>query len=275
MMKPLYALCLALLMSGLSHAGIVIQVQDGNERTVQYFEDGRFLLVQDGRPGFGIEPDGTCWFVAEGQRVEGSCQEMTESIEGFQQRMMEAMPEEQRRIMQQMMATGRPQQVPEVVDAGTEQIANFDCQCWQVGTSRTVCISEDLQSKINKEMNNRYFADMQQRLGGSALMDKMGMSDPTEDAVGKLAKQGFVMKDVQAVTGIPGMNTAMLQFLPANKRAEIMKQMNLGADGAIEGPTVVSVDTNGAIPDIDITEIPAISFETFIANMMEQMKQLR
>ena len=111
------------------------------------------------------------------------------------------------------------------------------------------------------------------------MLDRMGMSDPTEDAVAELAKRGFVMKDVQAATGIPGMNAAMLRFIPAEERDEIMRQMNLGAAGAMQGPTVVSVDENATMPDLDFADTPSISFEEFMGGvmqeMMQQLKQIR
>jgi len=114
---------------------------------------------------------------------------------------------------------------------------------------------------------------MQERFGNMAK--DMGMEDLQESALAKLGEQGYVMKDVQTASPMGGMNAAMLQYLPAEQRAEIMKHMNAGGSGEMQGLTVTSVNENGSIPPLDLSTFPVISFEDYMQQMMQRMRSYR
>jgi hypothetical protein len=249
-----------------AQAAIVISNDDGSR---QYFEDGAFVLVEDGQPAFGVDADGNCWFINEGQRVFGKCDTMFDSMDKVRQEMMAGMSEQERAMMQQMMRSNAPKQGPEIVKSGSKQIAGYSAQCHKIGSARELCTSDKLLKEIKREMGNSYFMDLQAKFGQSET--RMGMNNPEQDAIFKLYKQGFPMEDMQQVTAMPGMSSAMMQFLPEAQRAEIMKQMGATGEGKMQGSRVIKVDKKGNMPKVDLSRYKTVSFEDYMQQMMGAM----
>lgn len=269
-------LVLGLCFSISTQAAIVITSQDqgqGQTRT-QYFGDGRFLATENGQPLFGIEKDGTCWFVAEGRRITDSCKKMAGGMQGVQEKMLSGLSAEERAMMQQMGMFGAAQ-APQIKEVAGQRIAGIDGnRCYEIGgPSHQICINESLQEKIKREMGSDFFVDMQTRFQEMANMAGSGELS----AIIELSQRGFVMKDVQAATAIPGLNPAMLQLLPPEQREQIMAEMP-GAGmsgGGMQGEVVTAVDEGGAFPALDLSAYPSIGFDEFVQQMMSGMGTAR
>ena len=245
-----------------AQAAIVITNDDGS---TQYFENGAFVLVEDGQPAFGVDADGNCWFIQETQRVFGKCDSMFDSMDKMRQDMMAGMSEQERAMMQ----SRAPMHKPQIVSSGSKQIAGYSTQCHKIGSAREVCTSEKLLEEIKREMGSSYFMDLQTKFGQSGK--QMGTNNPELDAVIELYKQGFPLEDMQQVTAMPGMNSAMLQYIPEVQRAEIMKQMGITGEGKMMGSRVVAVDKNGSMPKVDLSRFKTVSFADYMQQMMGAM----
>lgn len=80
------------------------------------------------------------------------------------------------------------------------------------------------------------------------------------------------MSDMHQSTGnIPGVNEAMLQFVPEEQRKEIMQHMGGAGAGGAQGRKVVIVDKNGAMPKLDLSRFSPIEFEDYMRQVMGQM----
>ena len=271
MRKTVVGLLLAGVFGMPAHAAIVIVSEDNGRRSTQYFEDGNFVLMEADQPAFGIDAEGNCWFIEGGQRVLGKCDEMFESMNGFREQAMAGMSEADRVMMQQMLQANRPQQALKVVKSGSKRIADYPSECHKIGDMREICVSAELLKELEQEMGGSAFMKMQDGFGQST--PGMGVDDPTMQAVMNLSKQGFPMSDMErSPGGIPGMNAAMLQFIPEAQRNEIMQQMgNPDAAGGMQGRKVVRVDKQGAMPKVDLSRYPTVGFEEYIRQMMGQM----
>lgn len=270
MKSNIFVALMVLLLCSTGQAAIVITNDDGSQQTQQYFERGEFLLVEAGQPAFGVDADGNCWFIDDGQRVFGKCDDMFESMDKMRQEMMAGMSERDRAMMQQMMQSRAPKQAPRIVKSGTKQIAGYSTQCHKIGSTREVCTSEKLLKEIKREMGSSFFMELQAKFGQSA--SQTSMHNPEQDAILELSKQGFPMEDMQRVTAMPGMSTAMLQYIPEAQRAEIMKQMGGTAGaGEMQGNRVIKVDMNGVMPKVDMSRYPTVSFEDYMQQMMGEM----
>ena len=269
MKSNIFAALTVLLLFSTAHSAIVITNDDGSGQTQQYFENGKFLLVESGQPAFGVDADGNCWFIDDGKRVFGKCGAMFASMDKMREEMMAGMSEGDRAMMQQMMRSRAPKQAPKIVKSGSKQIAGYSTQCHKIGSTREICTSERLLKEIKREMGSSFFMELQAKFGKSA--EQMGMHNPEQDAIIKLSKQGFPMEDMQQVTAMPGMSSAMLQYLPEAQRAEIMKQMGAAGAGGMQGSRVIKVDKNGVVPKVDMSRYQTVSFEDYLQQMMGEM----
>jgi hypothetical protein len=119
-------------------------------------------------------------------------------------------------------------------------------------------------------MGSGRFADMMQRFQDSA--SEMVGDNPQVKAIGELFEQGYPMSDMQKSAGIPGMNPAMLQFLPEAQRAQIMQQMGAaGAQGKMQGSRVTGVDKRASMPEVDFARYRRMTFSEFMQQTMGQM----
>ena len=263
--------CLGLGLYSAAQAAIVITVEANGQQSIQYFSDGNFLVTADGgRPTFGIDTGGQCWFVDDQQRVSGECSEMFKSMEGFRSQAMSGMSERDRALMQQMMGQGRSGQEATVTESGSKSIAGYEARCYKIGSSREVCTSAALLDDIKGEMGNSDFMDLQTKFGESAK--DVGMANAEIAAVTALQRQGYPMLDMQQQTAVPGINAQMMQFIPEAQRAEILNQMGVG-DGAMSGTRVLSVDKQGALPQLDLSRYPVVGFDEYLQRMMGQMQR--
>ena len=51
-----------------AEAAILVTSEHGAATSQQFFEDGNFVLMENGRPAFGVDASGNCWFI-EGQQL--------------------------------------------------------------------------------------------------------------------------------------------------------------------------------------------------------------
>ncbi len=265
----LFGLCLA----SAGQAAIVVTSEGMGESSTQYFEKGRFVSMENGRPSVGIENDGNCWFVAENQRVQGRCEDMLNSMKNMRERMMSGLSEQDRAMVQQMQSRYmQMQKAPAIKEVAAQRIAGLDARCFEIGgSSHLICTNEGLLKKIEREMGSDFYRRLKDQFGGMA--EDMGMEGMQESALAKLGEKGFIMKDVQAALPMGGMNTAMLQYLPPEQREAVMNQLAAaGAGGGeMQGLTVTSVDENGSIPPLDFSAFATVTFEEYIQQMMQQM----
>ncbi len=163
---------------------------------------------------------------------------------------------------------------PQIKEVAGQRIAGLSGnRCYEVGgPSHIICINEKLLGKVKREMGSDFYRRMQERFGSMAK--DMGMEDMAESALARLGEKGYVMKDLQAASPM-GMNAAMLQYLPPEQREEIMKHMNAGGSGQMQGLTVTSVNENGSIPPLDLSAFPAVSFDDYMQQMMQQTHRYR
>ena len=259
----LVALCSA------TQAAILVTSENATGKSQQYFEDGDFVLMEDGRPAFGVDASGNCWFT-EGQRlVFDSCAQMLDSASAMREQAMAGMSQQDRAMMQKMMTMQRGAAVS-VRPVGERTIAGYATSCHAIGDSREVCVSAQLLDEVKQEMGRSRFAEMMQRFQNSA--SGMSGGNPQVKALGELFASGFLMSDMQKSTGIPGMNAAMLQYIPEAQRAQIMQQMGAaGTGGKMQGTRVTHVDKGASMPEVDLSRYRRMTFEEFMQQTMGQM----
>ena len=268
----------ALFLSGLLAAAAIVITSEGvGGSSTQYYDKGRFVSTENGQPGFGIEKDGSCWFVAENQRVRGGCDEMMNSVKDTREQMMAGLSEQERAMMQQMQSRYMQQKkAPEIKEVASQRIAGLDGnRCYEVGgPNHLVCVNKKLLDKVKKEMGGDFYQEMQARFADMA--DDMGMGGMGESALARLGKQGVVMKDVQTSMAMGGMSMDMLNFLPPEQREAIMQQMkSAGAGAEMQGMTVTSVNENGSIPSLNLSVYPSVSYQEYMQRMMSRMPGMR
>lgn len=249
-----------------AQAAIRVTSEDGGSRSQQYFENGNFVLVQDGQPAFGVDAAGNCWFVERDRLVFDSCEAMLDSMKGMRDQAMAGISAGDRAMMQQMMGMKSDGAV-RVQAVGERTIAGYSSTCHTIGDAREVCVSKTLLDEIMNEMGNERFAQMMQRFQDSAA--SMGADDSQTKAVTRLFEEGYPMSDKQKAAAIPGMNPAMLKFLPEAQRAEIVRQMGAaGAGQQARGSQVTAVDKRVSMPNPDLSRYQRMSFGQYMQQMM-------
>jgi hypothetical protein len=93
-------------------------------------------------------------------------------------------------------------------------------------------------------------------------------------AVAALLERGFPMLDMQKVSAIPGIDPAMLQFVPEAQRAQIMQQLGGTSGQQTQGTVVTRVERNATMPDFDLSRLPRVGFTEFMQQSMAQMGQM-
>lgn len=252
-----------------AQAALLVTSEGGSGKSQQYFEDGNFVLLENGQPAFGVDASGNCWFI-EGQRlVFDTCAQMLDSARGMRDQAMAGLSEQERAMVQQMMAAQGGGAVS-VRPKGERTIAGYTASCHAIGDSREVCVSPQLLDEVKQEMGRSRFADMMQRFQNSA--SEMVGENPQARALGELFERGFPMSDMQQSAGIPGMNPAMMQFIPEAQRAQIMQQMGAaGAGGGMQGTRVTGVDKQVSMPKVDFSRYRRMTFDEFMQQTMGQM----
>ncbi len=252
-----------------TQAAILVTSESPTGKTQQYFEDGDFVLMENGRPAFGVDASGNCWFTEGQQLVFDSCAQMLDSVSGMREQAMAGMSKQDRAMMQRMMEMHRGAGVS-VRPVGERTIAGYASSCHAIGDNREVCVSAQLLDEIKQEMGRSRFSDMMQRFQNSAT--EMTGENPQAKALGEVFERGFLMSDMQESTGIPGMNSAMLQYIPEAQRAQIMQQMGAaGAGGKKQGTRVTQVDRGATMPKVDLSRYRRMTFEEFMQQTMGQM----
>lgn len=251
-----------------AQAAILVISEDDAGRSEQYFEDGNFVIVANGKPEFGIDAAGNCWFIDSGQLVSDRCEQMLESMSSMREQAMAGMSARDRAMMEQMMA-GQRRAAPSVRAIGQRTIAGYAAQCHAVGDAREVCVSRQLLDEVMAEMGNDRFTRMMQRFQDSA--GGMGNADAQPDAVAELFTQGYPVSDMHKALAMPGMNAAMLEYLPKAQRAQIMQQMGGAGAQQMRGSRVVGVDKGARMPALDLSGLQRMSFAEYMQRAMGSM----
>ena len=226
-------------------AGLSITVEDGGERVQQYFDQGRFLLVESGRPAFGVDNRGNCWFV-EGQRlVSDACETMLGAAAQMRDEALAGLGPRERAMLEQMTGPKAAPAAPR--RTGETTVAGYPAECYAVGDSREVCISPRLLGDVMREMGEGPFQSLFQRFG------QTGFGPGGPDPAAGLFERGFPVRDLVRAPAIPGLDPAMLQFLPAQQRAQLMQQLGASGSGAMQGSQVVAVERNVPMPAVDLS----------------------
>jgi hypothetical protein len=251
---------------GAQAATLVISEGDG-QVTEQYFEKGEFVQMRDDRPSMGVDREGNCWFVEHRRVVSDPCEEMLQSVDAMREQVMASLSEEDRAMMQRAAEMQRTAAPAVVTSLGERKIAGYSVLCHRIGAKREVCTSEKLLQKIRAEMGDSRFLELFQRFGRSA--GEMGGETPESKAVIELASRGFPMLDMQSVVATPGLDPAVLQYLPEAQRTQIMSRLGSATGGEkMRGTQVIRVVTDVKMPDFDLSRYPRVDFERYLHQTM-------
>jgi hypothetical protein len=264
--KALAALTLGLFCLPL-HAGLSITVQDEGELVRQYFDNGRFLLVQSGRPAFGIDGRGHCWFVQGANLVSDPCETMLGAAVDMQDQALSGLGERERAMMAQMMGGAGPAPVPR--RTGEITLAGYSAECYAIGDSREVCVSPRLLAEIMREMGDGPFSAVSRQY----RQNRFGPGG--DDPAAELFERGFPVRDMQRAAAIPGFDPAMLGFLPEAQRAQLMQQLGGAGPGGMNGSEVVSVERNVSMPAVDLSGYRKVGFAEFMRESFAGMGRPR
>lgn len=261
---------LAALLAGNAWAGLLITSDNSGEVSQQYFGEGEFIVIDQGQPRFGIDRRGNCWFVERQQIVSDPCENMLSAMSGMREQAMAGLGPQERAMMEQMMGGARSAPPLKPRPRGSRSIAGYHATCHQVGSEREVCISAELLREVKKEMGDSRFVELLRGFSQSAA--QMGGEDPEQAAVTALYEQGFPMLDMRKVTGIPGVDPAMLRFLPEAQRAQIMQQIGGSAGaGELTGIRVTQVEKGAAMPSLNLSGYQRVGFAEYMQQMMGDM----
>lgn len=258
---------------GQAFAAIVVTSEDAGSVSQQYFEQGEFVLMQGGAPAFGVDATGNCWFVQNGQLVSDPCDTVFDTMSEMREQAMSGMTVDQRNMMEEMMRKSAAAEVPEIRSLGSRTIAGYPADCHLINGMREVCLSEKLKLEVEREVGGSKGMEMFEKMGDSAR--QMAGPNPAAEAVTDLMKQGYPLSDKQKQSAMPGMNPAMLQYLPEDQRAEIMQQMNAaGADQPMVGSVVRKVEKGVSMPDLNLEKYQRITFREFMQQSMRGMGRM-
>lgn len=256
---------LAVSLCSAAQAGMLVSTDAAGRLSKQYFEDGDFLLVQEGRAMFGMDRAGNCWFIDAGQLVTDPCERMLDAMNAIQNQALAALGPQQRAMLQQITGMQNPARAPAISRAGSRTIAGYPAECHRVDDRDEVCVSAQLLREVTGEMGSRRFIEMAKRLGPSAGSWSGAGAGP--GAVAALFDSGYPMRYVRSnpVSAIPGLDPAMLQVLPEAQRARTMQQLrDAGGGAASQAIQVVKVDRNVRMPAVDLSPFPRIGFHQFL-----------
>jgi hypothetical protein len=255
--------------AGLAHAGLLISTEDAGSVSQQYFGQGEFIAIEQGQPQFGIDPQGNCWFLEGRQLVSDPCERMLSVMGGMRDQAMAGLDPQQRAMMQQMMGTQRNTQPAALRPVGGQSIAGYPSDCYQVGGQRRVCVSESLLREVMAAVGDSRFLDMFRDFSRSTAA-MSGGPGPAEQAVNNLYEKGYPMLDQTQGASIPGIDPAMLRYLPEAQRAQIMQQMG-GASGGVSGSKVVRVEKGVPRPSLGLSGYTRMGFQEYMQRSMGGM----
>ena len=265
-------LVLGLLAAGLvmpvGAAMVVVSEGDG-QVSKQYFESGEFLQMRNDSPAMGVDRQGTCWFVEHRRVVSDPCEQMLQSMDAMRERMMESLSEEDRSMMQRALEMQRTAPAATVTNLGQRRIAGYSVECHRIGDSHEICTSAKLLQEVEAEMGDSRFIELFRQFGRSA--GEMGGETPESKAVADLTGRGFPMLDMQKVPAMPGLDPAVLQYMPEAQRAQIMSRLGNATGGTkMHGTKVTSVVKEIPMPELDLSRYPRVDFARYLQQNMGQ-----
>ena len=255
--------------AGVASAGLLISAEDAGNLSQQYFGQGEFIAIEQGQPTFGIDPQGNCWFLEGRQLVTDPCERMLAVIGGMRDQAMAGLDPQQRAMMEQMMGSGRNAQVVSPQPIAAQTIAGYASDCYQVGSERRVCVSEPLMREVMATVGDARFVERFRDFSRSAA-EMSGGAGTAEMAVNDLYEKGYPMLDQTRGASIPGIDPAMLRFLPESQRAQIMQQLGGGA-GGVSGSKVVKVEKGVSRPALGLSGYTRVGFEEYMRRSMGGM----
>jgi len=251
-------------------AGVLVTSEQSGQQVQQYFEEGTFVLMEGGAPRFGVNRAGDCWFIQQDRLVADPCDRMLDSMRAMREQVMAGLGPRERAMMQQMMQGPGAAQAEPITPSGKKTIAGYSAECHKVGSSREICLSAELMSEIKDEMGGSQLVETFRRFSSSAA--EFGGRNAQAEAIAGLYQRGFPMLDMQRATTMPGINPAMLQYLPEAQRSQIMQQMGGGtATAQMQGTQVIRVQKGVAMPELGLEEYPRIGFGEFMSQQVGGM----
>ncbi len=250
-------------------AAVVVTSEGEGDVSTQYFEKGEFILMQDEQPIMGVDRDGNCWFVEHRRVVADPCGKMQASVKDMREQAMAGLTAEERALMERAMQMQSAAPPASLRKTDGRRIAGYQTECFLIGSDREICISAKLLGQIRKEMGDSPFLEVFRRFGESA--GQMGGDSPETKAMAALAERGFPMLDQRKVAAMSGFDPAMLNVLPEAQRARVMREMGgLSGGHKIQGSRVTRVDTDGRMPDLDLSRYPRVGFDEFMRQSLER-----
>ncbi|MCB1775328.1 MAG: hypothetical protein KDI88_17070 [Gammaproteobacteria bacterium] len=260
---------IGMMLAGFAHAGLLISAEDAGSVSQQYFGQSEFVAIEQGQPTFGIDPQGNCWFLDGRQLVTDPCDRMLSVMGGVRDQAMAGLDPRQRAMMEQMMGAGRNTQAVRPQPITGQTIAGYASDCYQVGSERRVCVSESLMREVMAAVGDARFIERFRDFSRSAA-EMSGGPGTTEMAVNGLYEKGYPMLDQTRAASIPGIDPAMLRFLPENQRAQIMQQIGGGA-AAVSGSQVVKVEKGASRPALGLSGYTRVGFQEYMQRNMGGM----
>lgn len=142
---------------GTSEAAVRITLDDQGNTSTDVFDNQVYCHLENGNLDMRIDlKTNMCSLFLHDQRVhiEGKCDEAQKDMETAMSDVMkqQGISREQMMAMRKMMAQNRPQRA-EIKAAGTETIAGYQATCFQMSSTRTMCISNAVTALISREFN--------------------------------------------------------------------------------------------------------------------------
>lgn len=261
----LFASCAALPV----RAAMVVVSEGDGQVSKQYFETGEFLQMRNDRPAMGVDRQGNCWFLEHRRVVSDPCENMLQSMYAVREQAMASLSEEDRAMMRRALEMQRSAPPATVTSLGQRRIAGYSAECHRVGADREICTSEKLLQEVKAEMGDSRFFELFQQFGRSA--GEMGGETPESKAVSELAGRGFPVLDMQQVAAMPGLDPAVLQYMPEAQRAQIMSRLGNATGGKKKhGTKVTRVVKDIPMPEVDLSRYPRVDFERYLKQTMGQ-----
>ena len=252
---------------GTSHAAVLITIDDEGRTQMDVFDNQVYYHLEDGRLEIIVDlKHNLCSLISHDNQVhiEGKCDEAHKDMEAAVSEMMkqQGIDRDQMMAMRKMMAKNRPQAI-EIKPAGSETIAEYVSDCFDLSKTRSMCVSKKVMTLIGREFDYKKMITLMRQFDGGMMGREPSAADKAEI---ELRKKGYVMKDVDLMSGMP--NAGMLQMMPEAARKQIMAQFQQSGAQPM-GTRVIKVEENGKFKP-QMPDYPKKSMREFAKYMMSQ-----
>ena len=252
-------------LAGASHAAVLITINDNGRTATDVFDNQVYYHLEDGKLAMRMDLNtNTCsmFLHDQGVHVEGKCDEAQKEMEAAMAEMFKQQGIDQSQVaaMRKMMQPQRPAGA-DIQPAGSETVAGYKADCYRIGASRTMCVSEAVMALINREFSFQKMVEMRGPWRGGPFQSEPSEAEKAEH---KLRAKGYLMKEVDRQGGMPG----ALQNLPEAVRKQIMAQMQQSGHKPT-GRMVVNIEKNATFTP-ELPNYPKKSIREFASMMMRR-----